>query len=156
MDKDFNVWSGDGDLVYDGKTYLGGGQFISLSPVEVTLDQPDQRLTATLVAGDNSITQMFITDKNIYVVEVIWIISIDKGLTYLNTGRRYRGRTNNPIYKDGLYTVELEPTLNDQYRQRPRTWSDDDQREVYPDDKGFEFASELSETEATARQKWPS
>jgi len=151
--ENFRIWSGDSVLSYDGNEYQGSGQFISLSNSELYIDQQQQRLTATIVAGNNEIRSRFIRYERIHVVEIVWIISLDGGATFLPTGRRYRGRVNAPTYSDGLYTVELEPTLSDQHRQRPRTWSHETQQRIRTGDRGFEYASQL--VDGTKKQQWP-
>ena len=153
VDHDYAVWSGDGDFLYRDRNYHGAGQFMRLSAAEASVDQVGQRISVQLAAGNDQIRQMFLADRAVYVVEIEWIASVDGGITYYPTGLRFRGRTNNPVYREEVYTVELEPTLSDQHRQRPRRWSDEDQRERYPDDLGLSYVSDL--VDGTKRGRWP-
>ena len=150
--RDYNIWSGDDNLEYNGKTYQGAGQFISLSQAEIVVDEPNNRITVTIAANTNEILGRLITDNRIYEVEILWIVSVDRGITYEFSGRRFRGRTNNPTYRNGLYVVELEPHICEN-RGRPRKWSDEDQRVEYPHDRGFAFASDL--IDGVKRARWP-
>lgn len=150
---DYAVWSGSGNLVYEGKTYRGAAQFMDLSVLDYQVDQPNRRLSAILAAGNEEIQKIFISDSNIYLVEVIWLVSLDGGLTYQNTGRKYLGRTNGPTYANGQYSVEIEPTLSDQFRQEPRYWSDEEQQATYPGDLGLSYASEL--VDGLKKGRWP-
>ena len=150
---DYTVWSGEGDLNYNEKVYKGAGRFIELSQLDYQVDQPNNRLTATLVAGSEEVQQIFVSDDKIYLVEIQWIISIDGGVNFSPTGREYLGRTNGPTYSNGQYTIEIEPTLSDQFRQQPVYWSDEEQQAKYPGDLGLNFASDL--IDGVKKGKWP-
>ena len=151
--RNYNIWSGDGDIEYNGKTYHGSGSLIRLSAAEIVINEPNRRLTATIAANLNSVISQLVTDTNIYDVEILWVVSLDQGLTYQFTGRRFRGRTNNPIYRNGLYVVEIEPYICEN-RGRPRKWSDESHRREYPADLGFSFANQL--IDGVKRARWPS
>ena len=148
-----NFWSGDSDITIDGVVYVGVGNIIEISNAEMYLDSQSNRLTLRMASTNEEVRKAMVKDTKLYVIVISWAVSVDNGKTFVKINREYRGLTSLSSYEDGVYSVELEPTLGDIDRDEPRKWTDENHRSVYPNDKGFSFLPDL--VDGVRKARWP-
>lgn len=129
-------WSGQGDLIYDSKTYKGttsdAGVLMELSAVSFTEDLPNRRATFRLAVTPLSIRQALGVDLGAVKVKIQWLYSDNLGSTWTRIPRSFIGRLSNVTITDGVMTGEIETYLGDIDRKNVIYWSDEDQQAKYP------------------------
>lgn len=151
---DYNFWQGVGELEFEGKTYMGAGSVIEISPFQSDLQHAPRRMTVRVaLAKDASIRAAFMQDDGPVPIRVEWLFSKDNGLSWKKMPLRFVGRLSNPTMQNQVLTVEIETFSGDVDRGVTRIWSDATHQAAYPGDRFFEDATALIAGEATER--WP-
>ena len=164
------LWNGLTDLVYSGNTYTGAGTLLSVSTVEDTADISARGITISLSGISSSIMSLALDEKyqnrtaNVYFgiyttsdylkseagdyIVDFNLINFDVSASDRNefipvfTGLMdqmtisYSGDTLNIGLTVESRMIDLE---------RPRVWryTSEDQKRVYPNDKGFDYVNDL-------------
>ena len=144
IDTEYHFWSGDTDLDFMGTTYLGRN-FLTLSGAESSVDAPNRRMTISFIVADNTLRSELLQDIGPVTVQIQWLHSSDRGMTWALVPRKFVGRLSRPQIVGGVYTIEIETFGGDIDRGRPVFWSDEDQRRRFPGDKGMEYMRQLAE-----------
>ena len=139
-----HFWSGGYTLDFMGEQWSSAASIIDVSDVNDTIGAPQSRFTLSMDATDPTIRSLLLTDFGPLEVVIRWIWSAD-GSTWQALPRTFRGRLSSPVLDAARYTVELETANGDIPIAERRMWSDEDQRQRYPADRGFEFARQISE-----------
>ena len=127
-------WTGKGTLVFEGQEWQGAlsdkGSLFDFSEVVYTPTIPDKRTTFDLAIGKESAQRLMSVDLGAVQVELGWIFSKDEGATWTRLPRRFVGRLGRTVVNvaEGLFSGEVETYLGDIDRGRPKTWSDETQR----------------------------
>lgn len=158
IDKPHRVWSGYGELQFEGETWLGTqseqGPFVAISPFTNNVGEPAKRASVSIAVPKTAIRQMLAVDVGPVEVKINSIQSQNNGRSWIRLGRGFKGFLSRPTFdsNSSIYTVELETWSGDSDRGSPRYWSDEHQRQEHPGDRGFEFARALAEGEEIT---WP-
>lgn len=144
------AWSGYGDLSWNGQTWTGTGNLLTVSAIQEA---------AETVANGASITLSGIPSELISLA----LGSVRQGangkiyLGFLTTANAvisdpvlvFEGRLDVPIIEENGETATIaiayESRLIDLERPRESRYTDQDQKRVYPGDRGFEFVAKLQD-----------
>ena len=141
-------WSGKGDLVFESITWSGSrsskGSLIDIGQVTQTIDLPGQRTTIRMAVTNESVRRIMSVDLGGIRVEIGWIYSTDKGVTWNRIPRRFKGRLSETKITNGVVALTVETALGDVDRGRPVWWSDASQRARSTNDEYFAQASALA------------
>lgn len=146
-------WSGEHNVTIEGVEYIGVGNVLEFSGAESAYDALNDRLSISIAVNNDEVRRTLVSSTRLYVVLITWVVSTDGGANFQKTKRQYRGMTSNASYSNGVYQIELEPTLGDIDRKQPRKWTDENHRERFPSDVGFGYLSGLVDGIGNAR--WP-
>jgi hypothetical protein len=142
------VWSGNGDLVVGGKTYLGAGQLMAVSTVEETTEIEAKGATITMSGIPSSFLALALTQQY-------------QG----RECRIYFGMSNNPSDYVEIFSGELdqmniseeantctiavtvENVLIKLGRPVVRRFTNEEQKSRFPNDKGLEYVASLQDKE---------
>ena len=138
-----HYWTGKGNLVLGGNTYLGVGQALSISETEYRTGSPDKRLTISLGVIPPLMRAKFLQDVGPILVEVNWILRSGPGASWSILTPVYRGRLSNPEMAGGVLKVQLETLRGDVEKGRPLRWSHEDQQ-TRSGDRGMEYMRSLA------------
>lgn len=144
-DRTHRVWSGFGDLIFDGRTWLGtqtrDGPLVAISPITNNVGEPSKRAQVSIAVPTAAIREMLAIDVGPVEVSIQTIYSVNSGRSWIRLPTGFKGFLSRPQFnaEGSIYTVELETWSGDADRGDPRYWSDEHQRQRYPGDKGFEF-----------------
>lgn len=144
------LWSGIGEVIWDGKVFHGSGKYGTIGPVEET---EDVRATGTSLMLSGMPQEM---------VSLIWSDRWQNRparifLAYVNTENQrldtppiqvFSGRMDQMTWKEGddiTFVLTLESFLVDLERPRIRRYTSADQQGEYPGDKGFDYVPSLQE-----------
>ena len=154
----FRLWSGEGSTTISGKSYQGttfsGGGLIAVENAPISVGDNTTRAKITIAVPTSAIREMLSIDVGPVWVEAFNIISNDNGKTWIRLPTGIAGRLSKPFFdvEGSLYNVEIETYSGDADRGVPKLWSDENQRNDYPEDLGFEF---MRNYETGIDIKWP-
>lgn len=175
-DQTLMMWSGLGDLEWDDKVFVGGGNFIGVSPIEETQDTQAKGIVASLNGIPSSLIALSLGERvrgrpfRMYlgVVDSQEYVATedDPGRVELEDGSGYvilENRLLDSPYRifSGLMDVmefaddgatatirlSVENSLIIGQRAKIARYTVEDQRKRYPYDKGMEFINQLQDKE---------
>jgi len=168
------MWNGYGSLVYDGKTYLGGGNLINISPYQETQELQAQGLQFSLSGIPTTLISTALQESyqgrecRIYFAIVnlgdgallaedgSYILQENGSKIYLEAGaisvyRFFTGLMDTmDISDDGSESrivLSAENILTLLKRRKVSYYTHEEQLALYPNDLGFEFVSSLQDKE---------
>ena len=164
-------WSGLGEVVLDGETYVGSGQMIQISSVDETLDVSAKGATLTLSGLPSDLLSLAIQEPyqgrkcKIYFgirdnkAQFLQQEDDDYILTetgaYIDTSvipvnvmaEIFTGYIDQMNIDEGAESssiaVYVESRLIDLQRPRERRYTSESQKSRFPNDRGFEFVEDL-------------
>lgn len=138
------IWTGQGDLTLNSEDYVGMGDALTVSELELSSGEPDRRLQIVLSGIKTTRRSQFIQDLGPLVTTVQWLRSEDYGQTWVVTST-FTGRLSRPVIQDGQIVVELETERGDVDRGKVVRWSHEDQGLRFTGDKGLEYMRVLAQ-----------
>jgi hypothetical protein len=142
------LWSGIGDLSWDGHTWSGTGRLASVSAMPEGSDVAAEGLTLTLDGIPTTYVQQVLTEcRQGYPVK-IWLGFMDtSGSIVADPYQSFSGRMDVPTINESAETcsvsLTVESRLIDLQRPRERRYTHEDQQLDYPGDTGFENVAAL-------------
>jgi hypothetical protein len=145
------LWSGVGNLVYGGQTYLGTGAFGTISTLKETSDLVAQGATLTLSGIPSDLLALALDEARLGKRCWIYLGAIDGSGNVINAVyAAFAGRMDVPIISDGDTTctiqISVESVLVDMKRSRERRYTPEDQAIEHPGDNCFQFMAALQNT----------
>ena len=147
------AWNGLGDLTAFSNTFTGVGNLISVSPIEETYEVKATGFTVTLdgILADN-VTDALTEDYQNRTLTV-YLGFLSGGSLISDPLILAKGFMDVMTISEGGDTssisVTCETRLIDFERPRKYTYTAEDQKAIYPSDKGFDFVSAIQDKEIT-------
>jgi hypothetical protein len=138
------IWSGIGNLQWNGQTWIGLGQLGTISAIEESSEIKATNVTFTLSGIPvDLIAKAFGEVRQGYPVQ-LWFGALgDNNNVLADPLQMYAGRMDVPTIEDGAQTgtisVSTENRLIDLNRARERRFTDQDQQIDHPGDLGFQY-----------------
>lgn len=143
------LWNGIGDLTFNSNTYSGTGQFLNISSIEESAEIGAKGVTLGLSGVDPTILSYALNENYQYRDINIHVGTIDGGV--VSTYQIFSGRMDVMTIEEQGETcsisVSAENRLIDLERPRVRRYTSEDQKAIYPNDKGFDFVNSIQEAE---------
>ena len=166
------LWTGTGDLVFEGVTYAGTGNLLDVSSIEETSEIAVRGATLTLTGIPSEVVSLalqtpyqgricniyfgmfskgaLLQEDGAYILledgSKIALELQDTGLTQIFSG--YMDEMNiDEGPETSTVEVKVENKLIDLHRARVRRFTTGYQIGVYPGDKGFDFVESIQEKE---------
>lgn len=148
---DLRLWSGRGPLEFNSEIYTGVGDQGKISGVEEGIDQRAFGI-ALEISGVPAANLALALDEELQNRKAqIWLGFFDSNYALVTSPvLLFKGRMDTmdiKLGKKGVITVTAESRLIDWGRPRIRRYTNADQQERFPGDKGFEFVSDTTEKE---------
>jgi len=146
------VWSGIGNISWNGQTWIGlgmpGGECLgAISTISEDSALQAQGTSVTLSGIDSTMLTHALTAVVQGNPVKIWINLFDTNLNVIGTVLAYQGLMDQPTIDEGgdkcSITIAIENRLSDLQRAQSRRWTDQEQRSRYPNDDGFKFANTI-------------
>jgi hypothetical protein len=142
------VWSGAGSIAWGGVTWLGVGNFGSISPIEEGATVSARGITLSLSGVDPTLLSDVLNEYQQNLPAVIYFgVRDNTGALIPNPITSWAGRTDQPtITVDGesaTISIACENRLVILNNSVERRYTDADQKRDYPDDRGFEFVNAI-------------
>ena len=154
-DSTLRLWTGIGDLFFDGNTFIGSGNLLSISNVNETADIRASGVKVSLSGLDSSILSSSISqDSEGGVVKLYFgVLTTTENATAVvdSPYQLFEGSLDTiQITETGesaMITVTVENKLIMLERPRNRRYTDQDQKNLFAGDKGLEFVDDLQDKE---------
>jgi hypothetical protein len=126
------MWSGLGPLAANGQTYIGVGDFGSVSNIPETSNTEAQNVTLTLGGIPATYLGEVIQNSQIFNLAQVWLACFDESYDLIPSPMlMYQGLTDQPVLSDDgeslTVTLALENVLVDLNRSVERYYTDVDQ-----------------------------
>lgn len=143
------LWSGFGDLTFDGHVYTGAGTFGAITEIEESAsDVRASGVAMTLSGIPSQYISLGLSEKFQGRAVTIWLAFFDSSMAVIQDPIKiFKGRMDYPQLEESgetaRITVFAESHLVDLERPRVRRYTDEDQRQLYPGDTGLRFVAGL-------------
>lgn len=142
------MWTGYGDLVWDGHTWTGAGDMGEVSEIEEAVELAAKGASLRLNGIPPDIAAASLTENYQGRACVLYLGAMSAaGALVANPYPILSGRMDQIEKQDQGKTASLQLTVEnrlvDLNRNRERRLTDEDQQTDYPGDKGFEFVNSL-------------
>lgn len=144
------VWSGVGNLVYAGNTYLGVGSLGSVGAITESTDVHAYGTTVALSGIDPTLLGECLTDIKLGAPAVLLLALLDSSGNILGTPQTiFSGQVDKPSIEPGVKEVAislaLESKLTNLSRASNRRYTSADQQLYYPGDGFFNWVEQLND-----------
>lgn len=171
------LWTGYGTLKWMGEEFYGGGNIIGISPIEETQDTEAKGIVCSLNGVPSTIIALALGEKSrgrkfrlylgfvssdarIATEEDPGAIELESGTGYILLENQLVDPSAYRIFSGIMDTIEItdngqtadvrlsvENSLIIGTRQKMRRYTPEDQKKIYPNDKGLEFINQLQDRE---------
>tara|TARA_Y100000004_G_scaffold193095_1_gene254935 strand:- start:3050 stop:3607 length:558 start_codon:yes stop_codon:yes gene_type:complete len=144
------LWTGYGSITIDSKSFLAGGDILSVSSISESAEVQANGVTIKLSGLSTSLVASALTtayqgrDCNVYVG-----VLDSNGAVVADPIKIFAGKMDVMTVEDtgasAEITVTAESKLIDLERSRARRYTSEDQKIDFPDDKGLDFIAGLQD-----------
>jgi len=147
------LWSGIGNLSWDGKTWSGVGTLLGISAIDETSEIRASGLTVTLSGVPSDLLAAALGDARSGKTGRVYLAFFSGGSVVADPVLQFQGRLDVPAIEDGEDTstiaISYESELIDLERARERRYTPEDQAIDYPGDLGFAYVASLQDAQIT-------
>lgn len=144
------VWSGAGNLVYNGNTYLGVGAMGKVGPFSEGSGVSADGTTVSLSGIDPALLSACLEDIRLGAPSTVYFALFDQNLNILGTPYPiFVGTVDQPVLQIGpdalTIQLKLENRLTNLQRANMRRYTSADQNLYYPGDSAFNWVEILND-----------
>lgn len=144
------LWTGIGQIDWDGKTWTGGGELLKISAIDETRDLQARGFSITLSGMPSDLIAVALNNVRQGKPGTLWLGFFNSaGALVADPYQLQRGKFDISIIDDDGVTctigAQYESRLIDLERPRKRFYTQEDQRLDYPADEGFAFVPSLQD-----------
>tara|TARA_R100001510_G_C7566848_1_gene144818 strand:- start:78 stop:683 length:606 start_codon:yes stop_codon:yes gene_type:complete len=148
---DVKLWTGYGDITVASETYTGGGQLLSISPIEETVEIAARGVNFALNGIDSSLVSVALTENYQGRSAEVYLGVISSGAVVSDPYLVFDGRMDVMTIEDAGDTASIslsaESRLIDLERSRVRRYTNSDQQNQFPGDTCLRFVADLQDKE---------
>lgn len=145
------LWSGLGDITWNGYTWSGAGTLLALDGIEETTQNRSVGFKVSLAGLNSAILTIAIdADKSKYLPGTIWLAALDStGVVIADPYLARSGLLNRVAWTDSGERCDITAEYEDENveitQSDGRRYTPEDQAIDYPGDKGFDQVAELQD-----------
>lgn len=145
------VWSGYGDLTWDGITFTGAGALLGLAGVQETAADRANAVQLALTGIDAALISLALTEEYQGRSCTVWLGALSGRDLIADPVKLFAGFMDVLEHSDSGETADFVMTVETKYaplqRANPRRWTPEDQRIVSATDTGFDQVPSLQDAE---------
>lgn len=144
------LWSGIGPLTWDSRTWLGAGNFGGVSAIAETAGLAANGVSLTLSGIPSSVISITLGEYTQGRPVTIYLgFMTEAGAVVADPFILFQGRTDTMQIDDGAQTATVTVACESRAifakRSGERRWTDQEQRNDYPDDGGFRYVQAIQD-----------
>lgn len=144
------LWTGFGDISWNGQTWLGNGYFQDITDGEETSDVQATRIVVHLTGVPEAQVAFALTELLQNKPGKVWFGFIDEdGAVVADPYLMFEGKLDTGELVDtpegGNLQITYESHAADLERPKANRYTNESQKRFYSDDKGFEFVARLKD-----------
>ena len=148
----FLAWTGYGNITFDSTTYVGAGDFLSVSPVKENSEVQANGIDITLSGIPSDLISSALNETYQGRSCKLFLGALDSSNAVVSDPYLlFSGRMDLMSIDDSGDTANINVTaesrLIDLDRTRERRYTSEDQKIDFPNDKGLEFITDLQDKE---------
>lgn len=152
------LWSGIGNVTYDGDLYLGNGWLQGHSPVSENGEAVPQGVSIVLTGIPQSLLSLVLSQTSQRKIGTLMLGALDDNFALIpDPTILYKGQIDHPeIIEDSqepTIKIALENAFLDMDRPRSLRYTDASQRELYPEDQGMVHVEPIQKFDGRWGQK---
>lgn len=144
------LWNGLGEIDINGETYTGGGSIISISSISEDAEISAKGISLS-ISGLDSTVLSYALNENYQGRDIIVRVGTIEDDGTVDSYIVFSGLMDVMVVtEDGdtcTISISAESRLIDLERSRIRRYTSEDQKQLYPNDKGFDFVASIQETQ---------
>lgn len=146
------VWTGTRSVTFGGNTFTGLGDLVNVSPIQEVKGTRPNGLTFTLNGVPSASVTIALADSYRGRTCTLWLAFIDSNEALVSDPVQiFSGRMDTMKIVDtgetSSITVQAESRFIELERSRERRYTDQDQKQFFPGDRGLEYVAGLQERE---------
>lgn len=146
------LWTGLGATAWDGKSWIGAGQLLGISPIDETAEVIASGFVVTIAGVPLEYVSLCISDAQQGLPGRMWLGVLDEaGAVVADPSLATAGRLDVPTLTDDAesctITISYESRLIDLTRPREWRYTHESQLALYPGDVGFWYQALIQDAE---------
>lgn len=146
------LWTGVGEVAWNGETWLGAGSLLGIGPIEETQQVVANGTTVSLSGVPLELVALAIDEARQGKPGRVWLgLLTEAGEIIADPVRAFTGRLDVPEVVDGgdtcTVTISYENRLIDLGAARNWRYTHESQQVLAPGDRGFEFVTTIQDKE---------
>lgn len=145
------LWSGIGNLSWNGYTWTGTGNLLAISGIDETVEVRAAGITVSLSGIPSDLLSAALGDARSGRVGRVYLAFFSGGSIVADPILQFEGRLDVPAIEDGPETatisISYESELIDLERARERRYTPEDQQIDFPGDLGFDYVASLQDAQ---------
>lgn len=142
------LWNGYGELTFDNKTFFGGGNLLNVSDVEEVSDIEARGLSLTLSGLPSELISIAIQEPYQNRVARLFVGAFDDN-DLIQAYELFAGRLDVMAIEESGDTASISMTIENRLidlgRPRIRRYTSEDQKSLFPGDRGFDYVNDLQD-----------
>ena len=148
------LWSGIGEIIWNGKAWSGAGTLLGLGSIEETGEVVAGGTAISLSGVPLDLVQMAIAEARQGLPGRVWLgLRGENGSMIADPVQAFSGRLDVPEIKDDAesctITISYESRLIDLTVPRAWRYTHESQQVLFPGDLGFEYVTAIQDREIT-------
>lgn len=147
------LWSGIGNLSWNGQTWSGVGTLLGISGIDETAEIRASGVTISLSGIPSDLLSAALGDARSGRIGRVYLAFFSGGSIVADPILQFEGRLDVPAIEDGADTatisISYESELIDLERARERRYTPEDQAIDFPGDLGFDYVAALQDAQIT-------
>ena len=146
------MWSGYGNIVWDGETFTGGGNLIGISAVQETQDLKANGITMSMSGIPSDQIALALNERSRGRPFQMYLAMVaDDNTIVTDPYRLFTGIMNvigaNDTGQTSSLTLSVENRLIVGQRSKVRRYTSEDQKKTYSTDEGYDLINQLQDKE---------
>lgn len=147
------IWSGLGNLSWNGYTWTGAGTLLGISSIDETNEVRAVGATVSVSGIPSDLVSLALGDARSGKTGRVYLAFFSSGSIVSDPILQFEGRLDVPVIEDGGETatiaISYESKLIELERPRERRYTPEDQAIDYPGDLGFDYVAALQDAQIT-------
>jgi hypothetical protein len=146
------LWTGIGDISWNGHTWTGAGSLIGMSEISETEDVVASGVAVSLSGVPSDLVQIAIDEARQGMPGRVWLALFDANIDFIGEPvPAFAGRLDVPEITDDAETctisISYESRLVDLNASREWRYTHESQQVLFPGDRGFDYVTKIQDKE---------